>query len=218
MSSAIGTELELGPARLLLGCMKAILPEIRGAFHAIVSDPPYGIAYDPSSPKGTHWRGVDGIVGDRLPFDPFPMLGCAVPTTLFGANHYASRLPDSSRWYVWDKRPDMASMCFSDCELAWCSLKGPARMIRYVWTGSHRGPETGEHWHPTQKPIEVMRWIVEETTEPGQVVLDPYMGSGTTGVACLQAGRKFIGIEIEERWFRAAETRIKRELAQGRLF
>ena len=63
-----------------------------------------------------------------------------------------------------------------------------------------------------------MRWIIETVTKPGDVVLDPYMGSGTTGVAALQCGRRFIGVEIEERWFKAAETRIRRELDQGRLF
>jgi site-specific DNA-methyltransferase (adenine-specific) len=137
---------------------------------------------------------------------------------LFGANHFASRLPDSAAWFVWDKRPDMKPLGFSDCELAWSSEGGSARMIRYPWTGAIRGPERGEHWHPTQKPIEVMRWIIEATTAPGDVVLDPYMGSGTTGVAALQSGRGFIGIELEPRWFAAAEIRIRRELDQGRLF
>lgn len=211
-------ELELGPARPILGSAIVILPEIAGAYDAIISDPPYGISYDPSGPKGSKWKDVAGIVGDDCAFDPTHLIGAGVPTALFGANNFASRLPDSRRWFVWDKRPDMAPMCFSDCELAWCSVDGPARMIRYKWSGAARGPETGEHWHPTQKPIEVMRWIIESVTDPGQVVLDPYMGSGTTGIACLQTGRRFIGIEIEERWFRAAETRIKRELAQGRLF
>jgi site-specific DNA-methyltransferase (adenine-specific)/modification methylase len=112
----------------------------------------------------------------------------------------------------------MKPLGFSDCELAWCSTGGSARMIRYPWTGAVRGPERGEHWHPTQKPVEVMRWIIESTTSPGDTVLDPYMGSGSTGVAALQCGRKFIGIEIEPRWFKAAEIRIRRELDQGRLF
>jgi site-specific DNA-methyltransferase (adenine-specific) len=98
------------------------------------------------------------------------------------------------------------------------SLDRPARMIRYPWSGAARGPETGEHWHPTQKPLEVMRWIIESVSEPGAVILDPYMGSGTTGVAALPMDRKFAGIEVEERWFAAAERRIERELAQGRLF
>ena len=210
--------LELGRATLILGNSLVVLPHLRGRYDAIISDPPYGIKYDPSGPTGSMWKDVDGIVGDDRPFDPCPLLGLVEPVVLFGANNFASRLPDSRGWFVWDKRPGMRSMRFSDCELAWSSLDIPARMIRYVWSGANRGPESGEHWHPTQKPIEVMRWLIETVTEPGDVILDPYMGSGTTGVAALQAGRKFIGIEIEDRWFRAAETRIKRELDQGRLF
>lgn len=209
---------DLGRAKLIQGNSLALLPAVQGQFHAIVSDPPYGIGYNPSSPAGTKWHDVEMIVGDDRPFDPCPLLGWVSPVVLFGANHFASRLPDSTFWITWDKRPGMKSMNFADCELAWCSLPGPARMIRYMWSGSARGPETGEHWHPTQKPVEVMRWIIERVTEPGQTVLDPYMGSGTTGVAALQAGRNFIGIEILPRWFDAAVTRIQRELDQGRLF
>ncbi|HEY4112842.1 MAG TPA: site-specific DNA-methyltransferase [Rhizomicrobium sp.] len=209
---------DLGRAKLYLANGIVLLPALADQYDAIVSDPPYGIGYDPSNPGNTKWRDVTGIVGDSEPFDPCPLLAWAKPTVLFGANNFASRLPDSRAWFVWDKRPGMKCMCFSDCELAWCSEDGPARMIRYVWTGAHRGPERGEHWHPTQKPVEVMRWIIESVTRPGDVVLDPYMGSGTTGVAALSCGRRFIGIEIVERWFQAAETRIRRELDQGRLF
>jgi site-specific DNA-methyltransferase (adenine-specific) len=209
---------DFGRAKLILGNSLAVLPHLRGTYDVIVSDPPYGIGYDPSGPTGSAWKDVDGIVGDQSPFDPCPLLRENLPTVLFGANHYASRLPDSSGWIVWDKRPGMRSMSFADCELAWSSLDRPARMIRYPWSGAARGPETGEHWHPTQKPLEVMRWIIESVSEPGAVILDPYMGSGTTGVAALQMDRKFVGIEVEERWFAAAERRIERELAQGRLF
>ncbi len=216
MSASALRTVDLDRAVLIHGNGLAVLPQLKGRFDALISDPPYGIDYDPSSPGGSKWD-VTGIVGDNAAFDPCPLLGWTDRVVLFGANNFASRLPDSRAWFVWDKRPGMKSMCFSDCELAWSSLDAPARMIRYPWSGANRGPERGEHWHPTQKPIEVMRWIVEAVTKPGDVVLDPYMGSGTTGVAALQAGRKFIGIEIEERWFRAAEIRIRRELDQGRL-
>jgi site-specific DNA-methyltransferase (adenine-specific) len=206
-------------ADLILGNSLAVLPHLRGRYQAIISDPPYGIKYDPSGPPGSNWKDVKGIVGDDEPFDPCPLLAWAVPTVLFGANNFASKLPDSRGWFVWDKRPGMKSMCFSDCELAWSSIDMPARMIRYTWTGNNRGPERADqHWHPTQKPIEVMRWLIEAATQPGDTILDPYMGSGTTGVAALQAGRRFIGIEIEERWFLNAERRLRRELAQGKLF
>jgi len=216
--SAIRAEIDLGPARLLLGDSRAILPEIRGSFHAIVSDPPYGIAYDPSSPGGSKWHDVAGIVGDDRAFDPAPMLQPRVPMVLFGANHFASKLPDSRAWFVWDKRAGAKPTDFSDCELAWCSIDGPARVVQYRWSGADRpAHERGKFWHPTQKPTDVMIWQIERVSKPGQVVCDPYMGSGTTGVAALRCGRKFIGIEIEERWFRAAEERVRSELDQGRL-
>lgn len=184
-----------------------LLPHLAGHFDAIISDPPYGIGYDPSHRKRTKWPDVKGIVGDDQPFDPGPLLICGKPIVLFGANNFASRLPDSRLWFVWDKRPGMKSMSFSDCELAWCSVPGPARMIRYPWSGAIRGPERGQHWHPTQKPIEVMRQIIESVTRPGDVVLDPYMGSGTTGLAASASGRRFIGIEIEKRWYTSAASR-----------
>ena len=72
--------------------------------------------------------------------------------------------------------------------------------------------------HPTQKPIVLMKWIIETYTRPGQVILDPFMGSGTTGVACVQTGRDFIGIEIDPGYFAIAERRIKDAQAQGKLF
>ncbi len=199
----------IGMALLILGDCLLILPELQGQYDAIISDPPYGIGYDPSSPSGSKWKNVKGIVGDSTPFDPRPLLGHVEPVVLFGANNFANRLPNSRRWFVWDKRPGMKSMSFSDCELAWCSTLGPARMIRHVWSGVNRGEERGEHWHPMQKPIAVMQQIIEVVTKPGDMILVSYMGSGTTGIAALRAGRAFVGVEIQQRWFRAAEIRIR---------
>ncbi|MDE2133915.1 MAG: site-specific DNA-methyltransferase [Alphaproteobacteria bacterium] len=204
--------MRIGGALLIRGDCLAVLPHLAGKYDAIVSDPPYGIAYNPSSPTGSKWKSVKRIVGDSEPFDPQPLLGHVRTICLFGANNFANRLPNSRRWFVWDKRPGMKSMTYSDCELAWCSTDGPARMIRVVWSGANRGEERGQHWHPTQKPIEVMRQIIETVSKPGDTILDPYMGSGTTGIAALRAGRKFIGVEIERRWYEAAETRVQREI------
>ncbi|MEQ1618379.1 MAG: DNA methyltransferase [Gemmatimonas sp.] len=201
-------------AVLIRGDCHEIMPELLGTYDAIIADPPYGIRYDPRTQSGTRWWDVKGIAGDAEPFDPTHLVGLSNTLVLFGANHFASRLPDSRRWFVWDKRPGMKSMSFADCELAWCSVSGPARMIRYAWSGAHRQDERGEHWHPTQKPIAVMRHIIEAVTKPGDVILDPYMGSGTTGIAALQSGRKFIGIEIERRWFAAAKKRLARAVVR----
>lgn len=217
-NSAARRVVDLGRAKLILGNGLVEMPGLAGTFDAIVSDPPYGMDHRPDRTNSDLWKDVERIIGDGEPFDPCPLLGLTETIVLFGANHFANRLPNSPAWFVWDKRPDMKPMGFSDCEMAWSSKGGSARMIRYPWTGALRGPERGQHWHPTQKPIEVMRWIIEQSTKPGDVILDPYMGSSTTGVAALQCDRRFIGIEILERWFNAAEKRIRAELDQGRLF
>lgn len=88
-------------------------------------------------------------------------------------------------------------------------------MIRHTWSGFHRGSERGEHWHPTQKPVAVMKYIIEHATKAGDTVLDPFMGAGSTALAARASGRKFIGIEIERRWFKAAVQRLKKSTGKG---
>lgn len=206
---------EIGDALLILGDCLAVMPHLAGYYDAIISDPPYGIGYNPSTHTNTKWKDVKGIVGDDAPFDPAPLLGHVETVVLFGANNFASRLPDSRHWIAWDKRPGMKPMSFSDCELAWCSVPGPARMIRHTWSGALRASERREHWHPTQKPVEVMRQIIEHLTDSGDVVLDPYMGSGTTGVAAVRSERYFLGIEVDQRWFKKACLRLRAKSRAG---
>ena len=187
----------------------------------IVTDPPYGIGFRnhaqrhtaPSSvrPRGRGYgRDWAAIVGDGQSFDPSPLLDR--PAILWGANHYASRLPDSGGWRVWDKRrggtvsPDMNG---SHAELAWTNLDSTVRVFSYLWNGYQRDGEVGDHFHPTQKPIALMRWCIEQTTG---VVLDPFMGSGSTLVGAKNAGRRAIGIEIEERYCEIAATRCAQEV------
>jgi len=152
-------------------------------------------------------------------YDPAPILARDVPTVLWGANHYASRLPDSAAWLVWDKRGGTAENNLSDCELAWCNVGGSARLKMHMWNGLCRDSEIGEHLHPTQKPVIVMAWAMDKAKVPaGAVVVDPYMGSGTTGIACIRTGRRFVGIEKDPAHYATALERIKNELAQGDLF
>lgn len=188
----------------------------------IVSDPPYGIGYVHGADSGnlagpTKFQGV-AVSGDEKPFDPSPWL--EFPTVaLWGANHYASRLPDSACWLVWDKRDQLFRNDQADCELAWTNLKSPARLIRHLWSGMLKDSERGQpRLHPTQKPVAVMAWCMEMAKAPaGATVLDPYMGSGTTGIACLNTGRNFIGIEKDPGYFDVALKRIEREASQALL-
>lgn len=198
---------------------------------AIISDPPYGMNANTDSRRFTGGkRGLqrgpgrsDRIIqGDDQEFDPEPWLGAVPQVILWGANHYAQRLPVGTT-LIWLKRyPEHYGTFLSDAEIGWQQgghgvyvLNAPDSngRRRMELTGSPFGSETS---HPTQKPIALMQWCIERTT--GETILDPFMGSGTTGVACAKLGRKFIGIEIEEKYFDIAVRRIEDAYRQGDMF
>ena len=187
---------------------------------AVISDPPYGIGYSHGGDSGvlartTKFVGIK-VIGDDKPFEPARWLQYGI-VVLWGANHYASRLPDSPAWLVWDKRDGLNSNDLADCEMAWTNLDRVARLKSIRWMGMIKDVERGEERiHPMQKPAALMAWAMETARVPlGSTVLDPYMGSGTTGIACIRTGRKFIGIEKDARHYATACERIERELAQG---
>ena len=196
------------------GNAREIVPCLSGV-DAVVTDPPYGIRYSPSQNSGKAWGaktfvGSTVVAGDGEAFDPtfllrFPRL------VLFGANHYADKLPPSSQWIVWDKRDGLTSNDFADCELIYTNGSGVARLFSHRWSGALRDSEKGEpRVHPTQKPLVLMRWIIEPLE--AQTVLDPFMGSGTTLRAAKDLGRRGIGIEIEERYCEIAAKRLAQEV------
>jgi site-specific DNA-methyltransferase (adenine-specific) len=200
------------------GDCREVLPLV-GGIDAVVSDPPYGIAYKSPSGRGQTLRGDYPVIhGDTEPFDPAPFLGFS-QVVLFGANHYADKLPASAKWLVWDKRDGGTSNNNSDCELAWVKVGGSARLVRHLWNGMLKASERDElRVHPTQKPVAVMEWVLRQTTEEGQKVLDPFMGSGSTGIAAVRTRRNFVGIEIEPKYFEIALRRISDALARPDLF
>lgn len=179
---------------------------------ALVADPPYGI----SATTANHSRGRSRMTlahdwpevhGDREPFDPAPWLAYR-QVVLWGANHYAG-LPASPSWLVWDKRVGLGSNDSADCELAWSNLGGPARLFQHRWSGMLRDSERGESYHPTQKPVALMRWVLDMTEG---TILDPFAGSGPTLRAAKDLGRTAIGIEIEERYCEIAARRLSQEV------
>lgn len=132
---------------------------------------------------------------------------------IFGGNYYA--LPPTSCWLVWDK--ENGDNDFADCELAWTNLKKATRLKRYLWNGMLRANKELRGDHPTQKPIGVMEWAISHLPSGSDTILDPFMGSGTTGVACANLGKSFVGIERELKYFDIACRRIEDAQRQGRL-
>jgi site-specific DNA-methyltransferase (adenine-specific) len=209
-----------GSVQLYLGDCREILPTLEaGSVDAVVTDPPYGISYDASHDKYKNGIGRRECTWDKEPFDPAPILALEVPTILWGGNCFSSRLPDHAGWLCWRKtvRND-ADIRQADMELAWTNCVQRSRTFQHLWIGAYRDSESGiQNVHPTQKPIAVMIWCVKLL--PGATkILDSYMGSGTTGVACIRTGRRFIGIEIDPGYFAIAVKRIEDELNRQPLF
>ena len=204
----------IGDARLILGDCREILPTL-GKVDAVVTDPPYGInaARDRKSQKWG-WRDypASGWDTQRPPADLLAAVVAAAPLqVIWGGNYFADLLPPSSKWLIWDKCQSDFSL--ADAELAWCSFDGAVRRMNYPRA---KAMQDGKQ-HPTQKPVEVMVWSLQQLPK-GRTILDPFMGSGTTGVACVALGLAFIGIEAEPHYFDTARRRIEEAYRQPRLF
>ena len=215
---------QIGDCTLICGDCLEILPTL-GKVDAVVTDPPYGIKQD---------KGFDGFGGfggfgppiarrqyegdwdqSRPDSETFQLLLCAAPKIIiWGGQYFADLLPPSGKWLWWDKCQTMPT--YGDGELAWTNLSGVAPK-KFVYSNNGLMAKEKGRDHPTQKPIQLMKWCLGFVPD-ATTILDPFMGSGTTGVACVQLGRKFTGIEIDKRYFDIACERISRAQAQGQLF
>jgi len=177
-----------------------------------VTDPPYGIKRFKKGFGTTRFRGHGceklGIVWDKKPEQStFTLLLGIAPAIIWGGNNFS--LPTSEYFLVWDKMQTVDN--FASAELAWTNIQIPAKVFCY---SIHQHNADCEKNHPTQKPVALMQWCLGFLPD-AETILDPFMGSGTTGVACVRLGRKFVGVEICEDYVKIAITRIERELAQG---
>ena len=210
---------QIGAATLYLGDCLEILPTL-GRVDAVVTDPPYGIGENAVRVASRGKLAVPKDYGefywDRVPCSDeqiSAMRSCSRHQIIFGGNYF--NLPPTSCWLVWDKLN--GNNDFADCELAWTNLPKAIRRIAWLWNGMIR-KDHEERYHPTQKPVGVMAWCIGHLPTEAQNILDPFMGSGTTGVACAKLGRKFIGIEIEPKYFKIACKRIEDAYRQGDMF
>ena len=202
----------IGDATLYLGDCMEVLPTL-GKVDAVITDPPYGIGQDGGARRT---RGSKRTNGEKMGWDLdrpskriFDAMECAGNVRIYwGGNYFADYLPASMGWFYWEKR---MGGDFADGELAWTSQHKALRQFSYY--RKNKGDE-----HPTQKPVALMKWCIEQCKNDPRTILDPFMGSGTTGVAAIELGRKFIGIEREPKYFDIACERIQNAVNQGQLF
>ena len=198
------------------GDCEEIMPHLETA-DLLLTDPPYGIG---ESSKKQASRSVKAAQRDYGEYDwdgKPPAAGLIDAMMLkakwrivWGGNYF--NVPPSSCWLVWDK--DNGNNDFADCELAWTNMPKAVRKIRYRWQGmlqERMGKDKEERVHPTQKPLSVMIWAINQAPDDVATIIDPFMGSGTTLVAAKELGKRAIGIERDLRYCQAAVKRLRQE-------
>ncbi len=224
---------QIGDATLYHGDCLEILPTLPKV-DAVITDPPYGIGeshkrnatrgkpfgsrVDAKNTRGTYVAPVNygSYEWDRLPADPAVIEWCStVPKSIIWGGNYFTVKP-AAKWLVWDK---INSGDFADCELAWTNLPGAVRMFRHMWNGMLRDSEREQRVHPTQKPVALMDWCIDQCKlAPASTIVDMYAGSAPVGVAAVKRGHRYIGIEIDRRYFDIACERIENAHRQVRMF
>lgn len=194
-------------ATLYLGDCREILPTL-GKVDAVVTDPPYGISANRQT-LGTGKKQFErGSDWDSEKPDISAFIGIADYLCIWGGNYFSDVLQPTNDWLIWHKVND--GLSFSECEMAWTNFGKQVRHISHHWGGEQKV-------HPTMKPLAVMQWCLKFIPEC-RSILDPFMGSGTTGVAAVKLGRTFIGIEREQSYFDIACRRIEAACKQPDLF
>jgi DNA modification methylase len=213
---------QIGLATLYLGDSGEIMPTLP-TVDLLLTDPPYGINYGGQlegkgdgygNADSNGWKSYDAPDWDKSRPNPeiFELLlKAGNDQVIWGGNYFADLLPPTMRWLVWDK--GQRDFSLADVELAWTSQQKAARAFTYARALALKDGKE----HPTQKPIALMKWCIDLMPDP-KTILDPFMGSGTTGVAAVQMGRQFIGVEKHPAYFEIACRRIDQAQRQGDLF
>lgn len=213
-----------------MDCMEAMKAMPDKCFDLAVVDPPYGIGAGDYTRGGKQYgkAKVASVDYGRKKWDDSApskdyfreLLRVSKNQIIFGANHFADRLPNpsSSCWIVWDK--ENGDNCYADCELAYTSFPSAIRIFRFRWQGMLQGDMANKEIriHPTQKPVALYRWIFQHYARPGDKILDTHMGSGSSRIAAYEAGLDFMGFEIDPDYFAGALERYEAAEAQMSMF
>jgi site-specific DNA-methyltransferase (adenine-specific) len=210
----------IGDCTLYQGDCLQVIPTL-GEFDACITDPPYGIG-ESSKNFASRENLASADKYERSDWDDKPcspealeLIRAKSNSQVIWGGNYFDRSPTSCV-LVWDKLNPITND-FADCELAWTNMRRAVRRIRLLWNGFMRVERHIDRIHPTQKPVALMEWCLGFLPN-AETILDPFMGSGTTGVACVNLGRKFTGIELDPGYFDIACRRIEEAYKQPRLF
>lgn len=208
-------------ATIYHGDCREILPQLEPV-DLVLTDPPYGISISDKELGRGRSTGIASTPMIYGEWDSQRVSGATVSLLLalktrlilWGGNYYADLLPPSPGWLVWDKRGGLPSRSYADVELAWTNCPMTARLFTSKWDGFIRDNNEKRNGHPTQKPLNLMKWCLGFAAE-AKTVLDPFMGSGTTLRAAKDLAIKSIGIEIEEKYCEIAVKRLRQEVLFG---
>lgn len=207
----------IGRCELLQGDSLEIMPHLERV-DAVVTDPPYGINWKPRvNHQDQRWV-------DEITFEPAAVAEMGYEATIWGAEYLAPMLPPSKSWLTWVKRPLIGfdfsedSRSYATTEIAWSTV-GKSSFFPLVWDGGMRAGDSSNRTfcHPSQKPLELMEWCIRRH-KGADTILDPFMGSGTTLVACAKLGRRGVGIELDAGYFDIAVKRVTEAYRQPDLF
>ena len=211
-----------------IDCMEGMREFPDNYFELAIVDPPYGIGYDTQAEKNSGQKSKNGasrkreyhgggwdVKPSREYFDE--LMRVSKNQVIWGGNYFTDYLPPSKSFICWDKRYAGLVRSFADCEYAWCSENlGVARMFRYVWDGMIQGnmKNKEERFHPTQKPVALYKWILDNYAKPGDKILDTHVGSASSLIACEDLGFKYVGFEIDAEYYKLGTERIAAHTAQ----
>jgi site-specific DNA-methyltransferase (adenine-specific) len=212
---------------LNIDCMEFMKNCRNNQFDLAICDPPYGIGEDGSrnkadrptekwkNPNSQHYRTFDdsGIPDENYFKELFRVSKNQI---IFGGNYFTEYLKPSKGWIVWDKQVDIKEY-LSMCELAWSSFDRKCNKYEYLWAGFKKKHQV-ERIHPTQKPVDLYRWILQNYAKPNDKILDTHFGSGSIAIACYMEGFELTACEIDEQYFNDAKKRLELETAQTKLF
>lgn len=217
-----------------MDCMEGMKQFPDQYFDLAIVDPPYGIGimsmnYTKSGAVRTHGYSAAkrrdyrkqaewDVKPDKAYFEE--LLRVSKHQIVWGGNYFSDMLPPSKSFVVWDKRcNDAMRNDFADCEYAWAS-QGVARMFRFVWNGMIQGDMKNkeERFHPTQKPVALYTWCLNNYAKPGYKILDTHVGSASSLIACHKLGFEYVGFELDPDYFKAASDRLEAVKAQTSIF